>query len=353
MPLLSHTQALNNKVSLIAILLLLLAVAACTATPSNGESIRSVVSDSKSDNNYALETLPAVKPVRLDAGQRLRVVASTNLVADVVAAVGGDAIELTGLMSAGADPHGFIPTAQDLIELNSAHVIFINGLGLEESLTPVLDVPNVENAVVSVNSGVQLLKMGHSYPVHTCEEHTQEGRHEGADPHTWFSIQAVAQWVQNIEVVLSDLDPQNAKTYATNAQSYLAELEMLEAEVKATVAQLAPTQRKLVTDHHSLTYLANEYGFEVVGTVIPTLSTMAAPSALQLSQLHDQMETEGVGVIFVGTTVNASVAEAISADTGAEIVTIYTGSLSLPGGPADSYLDFMRYNIEVIVEALQ
>jgi ABC-type Zn uptake system ZnuABC Zn-binding protein ZnuA len=109
----------------------------------------------------------------------------------------------------------------------------------------------------------------------------------------------------------------------------------------------------LVTDHDALGYFADAYDFTIVGAVIPSLSTMAAPSASELAALQDQIEAEGVRAIFVSASVNPELAEQLAADTGATVAMIYTGSLSDAAGPASTYLDFMRYNMRTIMEALK
>ncbi len=297
--------------------------------------------------------MPQLEPQPLDANERLRVVASTNILADVVAQIGGDAIDLTALMPPGVDPHGFEPTPQDRIALEKAHVVFVNGLGLEESMLSVLESSDGSGVIVPVNTGFAVLELDNEtdHEDHADEDHGHE--HGSDDPHTWFSVHAVEQWVENVEHVLSELDPENAETYAANAEGYRSELENLEGELAAMVAELLPEQRKMVTDHDSFGYFADEYDFQIIGTVMPSLSTMASPSAAQLAQLHDQIEAQAIKAIFVGTTVNPDVAQSIAGDTGAQIVMLYTGSLSDADGPADSYLDFMRYNVRAIVEALK
>ncbi len=290
--------------------------------------------------------LPQLSPAELSSGERLAVVATTNIIEDVVSQVGGNFIHLVGLMPVGADPHGFAPTPRDLIALNDAHVIFINDLGLEETLNSVLRSLDGEGVFVSVNTGVETIQLGEQ--VHSQEEHS-----DGVNPHTWFSVHAVMQWVDNIEQVLTALDPAHADAYASNANDYLKELAALEVELEKKVVELPPKQRKLVTDHDSFGYFAEAYGFDIVGTVIPSLSTVASPSAAQLAALEDWIEAEGVKAVIVGNTVNSSLSKQLAADTGIEIVTVYTGSLGEPDGPAGTYLDFMRYNMTKIVDALK
>lgn len=303
--------------------------------------------------------LPMLTAVELAANERLQVVASTNIVADIVAQIGGDRIDLVPLLPVGADPHSFTPTPQDLITLNEADVIFINGLHLEEALLPVFTSLDNPAPVVAVNVGVATMEFGaaaHAHEEETADEAAGEGhdhQHEGADPHTWFSIHAVEQWVVNIEQVLSTLDPTNAETYATNAAAYGAELTALESELAGLIAELPVERRKLVTDHDDLGYFAAAYDFTVVGAVIPSVSTMAAAAAGELAALQDQIEAAGVAAIFVGNTVSPDLADQLAADTGVTVVPIYSDSLSDAEGRAATYLDFMRYNVTTIVNALK
>lgn len=318
-----------------------------TSAPQTG-------ADTGADAHEHDEALPELSAMELAEGERLQVVATTNIVADVVARVGGNAIDLMALMPVGADPHSFEPAPSDIVALNEAGVIFVNGLHLEESLDPIFDSLDGDAAIVSVNVGVETLAFGDE-EAHNGEVYEDEEEHEhgDADPHTWFSIDAVNQWVTNIEEVLSTLDPTNAESYAANAQAYRGELSALQSELDQLVETLPVDQRRLVTDHDSLGYLARAFGFEVVGSVLPSLSTLASPSAGELAQLQDQIQDEGVAAIFVGTTVNTDLAGQIAADVDVAVVPIYTGSLSDADGPASSYLALMRYDLTTIVEALR
>ena len=181
------------------------------------------------------------------------------------------------------------------------------------------------------------------------------GDEDGAsvDPHTWMDVRNVKQWVANIRQTLSELDPDNAATYAENADRYLAELDALEQELADKVAELPVEKRKLVTDHGAFGYFANAYDFTVVGTVIPSFSTLASPSAQDLARLQDQIEAEDVKAIFVGMTINPKLADQLASDLDVQIVPLYTGSLSDSDGPASTYIDYMRYNVNAIVDALK
>ena len=373
--------ALVSMIALVSIFWIAGCVGAPPSAPDEAAGLPDGEREQSEDTHLDEQALPAMVAVELEDGQRLQVVASTNIIADVVAQVGGDQIDLVGLIPVGADPHSFEPRPQDLVALNEAHVIFVNGLGLEEPLEPLLENLDGDGVVVSVNTGVETRQLGDEETDHAHEEgdHADEGEHTDEaehaeeethaeagdhadaehahahgdiDPHTWFSIDAVTKWVDNVETALSALDPANAATYADNAAAYRAELAALDAELADQLAVLPVEQRKLVTDHDSLGYLADAYDFEVVGTVIPSLSTLAAPSAAQLALLQEQIREEDAKAVFVGTTVNPNLAEQLAADTGIAVVPIYTGSLSDPDGPAGSYVEFMRYAVAAIVEAL-
>ncbi len=270
--------------------------------------------------------------------EKLRVVATTTIVGDVVRAVGGDAIALTVLLPPGVDPHTFEPTPQDVAAVADAAVVFANGAGLERFLEPLLQNAGGHARLVTVSEGIALRRLGGS-------------AHE-VDPHVWFDPLNVMVWVRNIARALRTLDPAHAEVYAANARRYEDELRKLDAWIRDQVARVPPEQRKLVTDHAVFGYFAQRYGFEQVGAIVPGGSSAAEPSAQALVALEETIREQKVRAIFVGKTVNPSLAQRIAEDTGVRIVFLYTGSLSAPGGPADTYLKLMRYDVTAIVKAL-
>lgn len=278
---------------------------------------------------------------------RLQVVASTTLVGDVIRQVGGELVDLTVLLPPDADPHTFEPRPQDLAALSEAQVVFINGLGLEETLEPFLKT-NLTGSLVEVSQGIQPLQLDRA---HT--EPDYEAEHAAGDPHTWTDPNNVMLWTDNITAALAEADPQNSATYQANALAYQGELQALDEWIRAQVAQIPLERRKLVTDHATFAYFADAYGFEQVGLLVASFSTNAAPSAQELAQLVNTIRAQAVPAFFVGTTVNPVMAEQIAQDTGAHLVFVYTGSLGAPGSQADSYLKFMRYNVSAIVGALK
>jgi len=257
------------------------------------------------EHEHALDEMPSLAPAALEAGELLRVVATTTIVADVVSHVGGEQIELTTLLPPGADPHTFEPTPQDAVAVAQAHILFANGVGLEEFLAPFLASAGADVPVVPVSHGVELLR----FEAHHHDEDEHEHAHDEADPHTWFDPHNVILWTYNIERALIALDPANAEAYAANAAAYEAQLEELDAWIVEQVATVPASRRKLVTDHTAFTYFAHRYGFEQVGAVFPGYSTLAQPSAQELAALQDLIAAQGVPAVFVGITVNPSLAE--------------------------------------------
>jgi len=305
------------------------------------------------DQQRHVDEMPSLSAVALSGGERLRVVATTNIVADVVTNVGGDLIDLTVLIPVGTDPHAFQPTPQDAAAVTDAHVVFVSGAGLETFLEPLLESAGEDVTVVPVSYGIELVRSEDARE-HKDENEFESGHHHGEfDPHTWFDPNNVILWTHNIEHTLSVLDPDNAETYKVNAEAYEAELQALDAWIRETLAQVPAENRILVTDHTGFSYFAHRYGFEQVGTVFPGYSTLAEPSAQDIAELEDIISEFEVKAIFVGLTVNPDLSERVADDTDTQLVFLYTGSLSEPGGPTDDYISFMRYNVTAIAEALR
>ncbi len=285
-------------------------------------------------------------PAQTGAAPRLKVIATTSIVGDVVNQVGGADIDLEVLLPLGADPHGFEPSPRDIARIADADLVFANGAGLEEFLQPLLQNAGGDAVLFEVSEGVGLREG------HVGEEHQDEEAH-AYDPHVWMDPNNVIIWTHNIENALSDRDPQNAASYAKNAASYREQLQQLDAWVREQVATVPTNQRELVVDHLAYTYFAEQYGFQQAAAIISSFSTLAEPSAQELAQLEETIKNLEVKAVFVGNSVNPALAERIAADTGTRLVRLYSGSLSEPGGEADTYLKYMQYNVGAIVTALK
>jgi ABC-type Zn uptake system ZnuABC Zn-binding protein ZnuA len=178
-------------------------------------------------------------------------------------------------------------------------------------------------------------------------------RHDAGDPHFWLDPVNAVRYVENIRDGLSAADPGGAATYKANADAYIVQLKELDRVIASEVAQVPAARRKLVTNHESFGYFADRYGFTIIGTIIPSVSTGASPSAQQLARLADRVKATGATAIFLETGANPQLAEQLAQEAGIAVVTgLYSHSLSESGGPAPSYIDMMRYNTRTIVNAL-
>jgi ABC-type Zn uptake system ZnuABC Zn-binding protein ZnuA len=268
-------------------------------------------------------------------------VATTSLVGDAVARVGGQAIALTTLMLPGQDPHSYQPAAADLAAAADADLIFVNGWNLEEGL--LRDLAAAGSApFIPISAGITPLPAGDDGVT--------------ADPHVWQDVANVMRWVDNVEATLSAADPANAATFAANAAAYRAELAALDDEVRQQTAALPVEQRVLVTNHDTLAYFAAAYDFRVLGSVLPGASTLAEATAANLAMLAEAMRAAGVCSLFVETTAADQVARALSEelDDCAEVrvQSLYSDALGPAGSGADSYVGMMRANVAAIVDAL-
>ncbi len=276
-------------------------------------------------------------------GEKLKVVATTTIVGDVVSQIGDDRIELQVLLPVGIDPHGFNPTPQDISKVADADLVFANGAGLEEFLDNLIESAGAKDKVIHVSDGIDFLVFEGEQKAHD---------HTGIEPHTWTDPNNVMVWVDNIEHELSKRDPENADVYKSNAESYKAELQALDAWIRDQLARISAENRKLVTDHTLFGYFVEEYGLIQVGALIAGYSTLAEPTAKELAGIEDAIQNLNIKAIFVGNTVNPVLAERVTEDTGTALIYVYTGSLSESGDEADTYIEYMRYNTNAFVDAL-
>ncbi len=329
----------------------------CSGSSAQSETAVSDVASIQTESEAAADMLilPELKPVELN-GDRVQVVATTSIIGDVVAQVGRDAINLTVLIAPGQDPHSYQPSAQDLTAVAEAHVVFVNGWNLEESLARDLTEIGAKGHVVPISANIVPLAFGENG--HDQDEGGNEPHPESsADPHVWFSVDNVKQWVENVETVLSDLDPANGETYERNAAAYRMQLDELQAYAEAQTATIPESNRFLVTNHDAFGYLAHEFDLTILGTIIPGMSTLAEPSANDLAKLIGEMEKYGVCSLFTETTVSDSLAQTVATElkdcAEVQILQLYTGAVGPLGSGADSYIAMYRANVDTIVAGLQ
>lgn len=276
----------------------------------------------------------------------LQVLASNTIIADVIGQVGGDYIQVTSLLEPGTNPHSFQPTPSDVSLIASADVLFLNGLGLEQSLEPLIAGAGKHAKIVELSAKIPARHFEHG-------EYHHDHTHKDFDPHVWFDPNLVMLWVDEIANTLSDLDSSHAEAFRVNAESFRTQLVDLDAWIREQVSQIPTDNRRLVGDHDQFGYFCDRYGLENAGAIIPGFSTLSEPSARELAVLEDAIRAQKVKAVFVGNTVNPTLARRVAEDTGAKLITLYTGSLTDASGAAPSYLEFMHYNVTAIVNALK
>jgi manganese/iron transport system substrate-binding protein len=281
----------------------------------------------------------AQPPVAPEGG-RPRVVATSTLIADWAAEVGGDQIQLTSILQPGADPHLYEPVPADSIAFEAADLILYNGYNLEPNLIRLLNGAGVSAQRVPVGEVVpplELEKQGRTVP----------------DPHVWGDVSNAVPMVEAIRDQLIALAPEQEALFAANADAYIAELTDLHAWIEAQTVTIPPDQRQLVTTHDAFQYYAQAYGLTVPGTLIG-LSTEEQPSARTVQQLVQTIRGLGVPAIFAETTLNPQLITTVAAEAGVALAPekLYSDSIGAPGSTGDSYLNMMRANTRTIVENL-
>jgi manganese/iron transport system substrate-binding protein len=285
----------------------------------------------------------------------LMVMASTSIVADVVRQVGGELVQVETIVPIGADGHSYEPSPVDLARVSAAQIIFTVGVGYEEFLDRLIASSGTKAEVVALSENLTLRTLseeevgGHMHG----DEHGDEHGAGSVDPHTWTDPNNVKAWVEVIYAALSRLDPANADTYAARAATYQSQLDELDRWIAEQFAAIPAERRLIVSDHIIFGYMADRYGLRQLGSIIPGMSTSASPSAQELAALQDMIADYSVPAIFVGDIANKQLAEQIARDTGVRIFTVLTESLTDADGPGATYIDYMRFNVQTIVDGLR
>lgn len=275
-----------------------------------------------------------------DAEDKPNVVATSTIIADWTEQVGGDEIELTGILEPGADPHVYEPVPADTIALEQADLILYNGYNLEPALIKLMQSAGVNAKTFAVGEVV------------TSLDFEYQGETE-PDPHVWGDAEHGIKMVNAIRDRLIELSPEDEDEFTANAAQLTAELEQVDTWITQQIQTIPANQRKLVTTHDAFQYYAQAYGLEVIGTLIG-ISTEEQPSAQTVKTLSDAVEEAGVPAIFAETTINPALIETVAEEAGVKLAPseLYSDSLGALGTEADTYVKMLITNTRTIVEAL-
>jgi ABC-type Zn uptake system ZnuABC Zn-binding protein ZnuA len=272
----------------------------------------------------------------------LQVVATTTQIEDMTRQIAGDRAEVAGLLPANADAHDFEPTPQDVARVAGADLVLEHGMHLDVWADDLVDQSATDATIVVVTTGIPTI-------------HSSDDEHDDMDdPHVWFDVANARIMTENIRDALIAVDPDGRAAYEANAAAYLSDLDELDAWIRQQVEMIPAGERKLVTNHDALGYFVRAYGFEYVGSVVPSMDSQSQPSARETAALIDTIKAEGVQAIFTEAALNPDLAGQVAAEAGVEIVNgLYGDSLGPVGSDAATYIGMMRANTTTIVEALR
>lgn len=277
--------------------------------------------------------------------ERLNIVTTIGMITDMVENIGGDHVEVHGLMGAGIDPHLYVASEGDVELLQNADIIFYNGLFLEAQMDEILKQIAERKTAVAVAEGIDESQL---LPWATYEDEF--------DPHVWFDVQLWMQAAEAVRDTLVEVDATNAADYQANAERYLSELAELDTYVKEQAALVPAEQRVLITAHDAFHYFGRAYGFDVRG--LQGISTAAEAGTADVRALADFIVERQIPAIFVESSVPVRNIEALQAavrNRGYEVAIggeLFSDAMGNPGTPEGTYVGMVRHNVDTIVGAL-
>jgi zinc/manganese transport system substrate-binding protein len=268
------------------------------------------------------------------AEDRLKVVASFSVLADLVRNVGGSGVDVAMLVGPDGDAHVYEPTPSDAKKIAAAKLVFVNGFGLEGWLPRLVQAAGGKAAVVIATSGIAPLKLG-----------------PDADPHAWQSVTNAKIYVVNIREALVAAAPANAEAFRASAAAYLAQLDALDREVREAVATIPQNRRKVISTHGAFGYFAAAYGIEFIAPL--GVSTESEASARDIAGIITQIRQAKIPAIFLENISDPRLIRRIADETGARVGgTLYSDSLTPEKGDAPTYIEMVRHNIKALTSAL-
>jgi len=280
------------------------------------------------------------------AARPIRVVATTGMVGDIVRNVGGTRVDVHVLMGPGVDPHLYKASESNVRLIGRSDIIFYTGLHLEAGMGRVLEnIHVIDKRAVAVSDLIDrsVLKTPPEF--------------QGAyDPHIWFDVRLWMQTVEPVRLALTELDPNSADLFQTNAEAYLKELDTLDTYVRHQAVKIPSDQRVLITAHDAFNYFGQAYGFEVRG--LQGISTATEAGAADVTDLADFIVEREIGAIFIESSVPQRNVEAVRAavqSRGFDVVIggeLFSDAMGSAGTPEGTYQGMVRHNIDTIVHAL-
>ncbi|WP_019219969.1 metal ABC transporter solute-binding protein, Zn/Mn family [Bartonella florencae] len=292
--------------------------------------------------------LPTLFPcsATADKQDKIRVVVSFSILADLVKNVGGDHISMTTFVGPNANTHTYEPTPHDAKVLRNAHIIFINGLHLEGFIDRLITASGTKASLIEASANIPPREI--KTQEHSAQQHHH---HSDIDPHAWQTIPNVEIYIKNIAAAFCKIDQQSCANYNQNAETYIQKLKAVQETLKTKIATIPKNQRIIITSHDAFGYFAQEYGFTILAP--QSASTEAEATPADIAKLITQIKTNKAAALFVENISNPRLIKQIAKETGLKIGgTLYSDALSNENGPAATYLDMMEHNVNTLIDAI-
>lgn len=281
------------------------------------------------------------------AEKKVKVIASFSILGDLTKNVGGDRIEMATLVGPNGDVHVYEPTPADAKAIGGADLVVVNGLALEGWMDRLIKTSGYKGPVVVASQGVKLRQM-------TAEELGQGAKHGPLmiDPHAWQDVGNGRLYVQNIAKGLETVDPASASVYRANAEAYTAKLSELDQWVRKELSGIPKEKRRMITTHDAFGYFGAAYGISILSPV--GFSTESEASASDIANLIKQIRREKITAVFVENITDPRLMEQVVKESGVTLGgTLYSDALSKPDGPAPTYLEMFKNNVNLIAAAMR
>ncbi len=279
-------------------------------------------------------------PLAAYSDDPIPVVATFSILGDMVERIGGEHVAVTTLVGPHGDAHVYQSTPADARAASQADILIVNGLEFEGWLDRLVEASDFDGMLVVATDGIT--------PI-TFEEDDDHG--SAPDPHAWQDLRNAVIYIDNITAALAKSDPENATAYYTSRAEYVAEIEVLDGEIRTMMSGVPEDRRTVVTNHDAFGYFAAAYGLAFVAP--QGVSTEAEASAADVANLIRQIREQSISAVFVENITDRRLLDQIARETGAEIGgTLYSDALSEPEGPAGTYLGMMRHNSQTLAGAL-
>lgn len=272
---------------------------------------------------------------------KLRVVATSTILADLTATIGGDTIQLTGILTPGTDPHVYEPVPTDSRAFEEADLILYNGYDLEPGLIKLMNATGSQASRIPIGEVVKPLQLD------------RKNKPTVPDPHVWGDVKNVIRMVEAIRQALSERSPSNTAKFEQNAARLTTELTQLDRWIGQQIQTIPPNQRRLVTTHDAFQYYARAYSLDIIGTLIG-ISTEEQPSAQTVQALVESIKVSKVPAIFAETTINPTLIQTVAQEAGVKLAPrpLYSDSIGAPNSDGNSYIKMMVANTCAITQAL-